>query len=321
MLKSTVAALLILVIFACTKNPLSDISVDDFHPEAQVGIYTVSQSECALMRYRKIIKSDSPVGCERLRKVVFNFFPISSRLMRSTFALDSLYRSIPPPSSGIRQRAANNVVPHPKGAVIVLDVVAGEVLNLFGELYRLKFPIKSAIPIEYFSQQERVTEDMNNTLAFDSRFITNETRWSEHAYGVAIDINPIQNPYLDIENTSRAEVIPRDATEGYLNRAKYRVGKPVRVGMTEDVALVFAKHGFAVWGGDWNTPIDYMHFQVGSRQFIDYLVALPLEGAKVLFRRYVSQLNQCLEMGGARNDAALLRKSCVEEVTAAFEPQ
>ncbi|WP_226646454.1 M15 family metallopeptidase [Microbulbifer variabilis] len=279
---------------ACTKNSLNHVTEEDFHPESEVGIYDISEDECALMIYRKIIIKDSPIGCERLKKVVFEFYPLAEERSSETEAKN-------------------------KGALIVLDVVADNVLALFNELYQRQFPIKSAIPIEYFSKKERKTEDMNNSLAFDSRPITDGSKWSEHAYGVAIDINPLQNPYLYIDQSSKAIVVPEDAKEGYLNRAKYRVGKPLRVGMSEDVATVFAKHGFAIWGGDWNIPIDYMHFQIGSRQFIEHLVALPLEEANALFRRYVKQLNQCFQKKGPTDNVALLRKSCVEQVSKAFE--
>ncbi|QFT54909.1 M15 family metallopeptidase [Microbulbifer sp. THAF38] len=277
-------------LFASAKDPLSHITEKDFRPESEAGIYDISEEECALMIYRKIIIKESPIGCERLKKVVFEFYPLTDEQ---------------PGGAGSEN----------KRALIVLDVVADSVLALFDELYRRQFPIKSAIPIEFFSMQERKTEDMNNSLAFDSRPITGESQWSEHAYGVAIDINPLQNPYLYIDQSSKAIVVPKDAKEGYLNRAKYRVGKPVRVGMSEDVTTVFAKHGFAVWGGDWNIPIDYMHFQVGSRQFIERLVALPIKEAGELFRRYVKQLNQCFQKKEPTDNVALLRKTCVELVS------
>ncbi|MFA0811162.1 M15 family metallopeptidase [Microbulbifer epialgicus] len=320
--KCTVVLIITLELYACSKNPLSDIDIDDFHPEPQIGVYNISQRECELMLYRKVIRSDSPIGCERLKKVVFNFYPltgdqsnINTDLGHQNELKTNAVYMMNKPSDELNDASR----PRPNGALIVLDVVADEVLSLFEELYQLKFPIKSAIPIEYFSKKERLTENMNNSLAFDSRPITDGDKWSEHAYGAAIDINPLQNPYFYIKKSSKAILIPQSATEGYLNRAKYRVGKPVRAGMSEKVTTVFAKHGFVVWGGDWNMPIDYMHFQIGSRQFIEQLVALPLKDAKALFNHFVIQVNQCFEEKADMNDIAHLRKYCVDRIFNAFD--
>ncbi|WP_444886160.1 M15 family metallopeptidase [Microbulbifer sp. JMSA008] len=302
-------ALIVFVLIACGKDSLRDITEQDFQPGAETGIFNVSQSECELMMYRKITTKESPVGCERLKKVVFDFYPLPE---------DSDIASALNSEHGLKNKNDTN---RQKGAIIVLDVVADNVLALFGELYQRQFPIKSAIPIEYFSKKERKTEDMNNSLAFDSRPITDGSKWSEHAYGVAIDINPMQNPYLYIDKSSKPILIPKNTKEGYLNRAKYRAGKPVRAGMSEDVTSLFAMYGFAVWGGDWDVPIDYMHFQVGSRQFIEHLVALPIEQARLLFENYTSQLRQCFEHGKSISDVNFLRKYCVDKVSAAFEPR
>ncbi|WP_444913039.1 M15 family metallopeptidase [Microbulbifer sp. PAAF003] len=299
MYKKAIAAIAGLVLFACTKDQARNIDVNDFEPEAKTGIYDISQEDCELMRLRQVLRSNSPIGCERLKRVVFNYVPLLD-----TPAQDNV---------GIGADLDR------RGAVVVLDIVAKNVLSLFGEIYRSRFPIQSAIPVEYFTLQERMADDRNNTLAFDSRPITGGSRWSEHAYGVAIDINPLQNPYLYIDKHTRAKVIPKDATEGYLNRAKFRPGKPTRMGMSEDVTTIFARHGFVVWGGDWNVPIDYMHFQVGSRQFINRLVTLPKESAKQLFNRYTQQLNLCFEESNSIKSATHLRKHCVDKVVSEFD--
>ena len=80
-------------------------------------------------------------------------------------------------------------------------------------------------------------------------------------YGAAIDINPIQNPYMSFSNNKTITVEPKASTELYISRKKYRTtNKPVRSGLTEDVIDVFSNNGYLIWGGYWNTPIDYQHF-------------------------------------------------------------
>ncbi|MDC0865215.1 M15 family metallopeptidase, partial [Rickettsiaceae bacterium] len=70
------------------------------------------------------------------------------------------------------------------------------------------------------------------------------------------DINPIQNPYIIIDdNASSCDVFPREAVR-FLNRNNQRVG------MVEPIVKIFAKYGFSQWGGDWNSLIDYHHFQI-----------------------------------------------------------
>lgn len=294
---------LIVILSSCSTRHSVDVSSKDFHAKSQAGIYLVSAQECELMMQRQVLHRQSPLKCERLKKVVFPFYPFPTEFVN---IMDSE-----------RDRPSSSM-----GALVVLDVVAEQVLSLFNTLYQFQFPLNQAIPIEYFSEQEKLKDNINNSYAFDSRLITRGTTWSEHAYGVAIDINPFQNPYLYVGGDSRALVIPKSAVSQYLNRAKYRPGKATRFGMAEEVVLEFAKHGFVNWGGDWDSPIDYMHFQVGSRDFIDKLTSLPFGRAKAWFSAYVAQMNTCLKTVKTTqgfSDQDLARKFCVEKVTTAFQ--
>ena len=83
----------------------------------------------------------------------------------------------------------------------------------------------------------------------------NTNRWSSHAYGIAIDINPMQNPYLMLnQNTSTINIFP-DKGISYVNR------RVMRAGMVEDIVPVFAQHGFTEWSEIGIKP-DYHHFQI-----------------------------------------------------------
>ena len=94
------------------------------------------------------------------------------------------------------------------------------------------------------------TGDGNNTAAFVCRAARRQTRWSAHAYGLAIDVNPVENPYIE-----SGRVHPR-AGRAYLNRSRVRRGMAVPGG-----ALVgaFASVGWS-WGGRWTSAPDYQHF-------------------------------------------------------------
>lgn len=142
------------------------------------------------------------------------------------------------------------------GELIVLDQVAESVLEIFKELFELKFPIGKMIPMEEFGGDDVRSMKANNSSAFNGRKVARTDRWSSHAYGCAIDINPVQNPYLLLnENKELIEVIPPEG-EKYLDRSSQRKG------MVEEVVPIFVKHGFSDWGGSWEAKPDYHHFQI-----------------------------------------------------------
>ncbi len=142
-----------------------------------------------------------------------------------------------------------------KGEMIVLDVLADSVLAIFKELHDLQFPIEKAIPVDEFGGDDVASMEANNSSAFNSRRIMNTDRWSSHAYGAAIDINPRQNPYVPNAELTDFKVYPSGG-EPFLDREN------VRMGMVEPIVPIFKKHGFTEWGGDWKSPLDYHHFQV-----------------------------------------------------------
>ena len=91
----------------------------------------------------------------------------------------------------------------------------------------------------------------NNSSAFNFRTIAGTNTISRHGFGMAIDINPIQNPYVRGNN-----VLP-EAGRAYLNRNDVRPGMIVRGG---PVYEAFISRGW-IWGGNWNSLQDYHHFE------------------------------------------------------------
>ncbi|MEQ9310309.1 MAG: M15 family metallopeptidase [Balneolaceae bacterium] len=142
------------------------------------------------------------------------------------------------------------------GNLIVLDIISQNIEKLFNELVDLEFPIYQMLPIEEFGGDDVLSMKANNSTSFNGRLVARTNRWSSHAYGTAIDINPIQNPYLLLnEQRELIEVIPPDG-EKFLDR------KNRRKGMVEEIVALFAKHGFTEWGGSWKEKPDYHHFQL-----------------------------------------------------------
>jgi hypothetical protein len=182
---------------------------------------------------------------------------------------------------------------HHNGKMVVFDVVAAQVLNIFEALYAGGFPIHQIKLMNEFLGDDNKAMEANNTSSFNGRKIANTTRWSIHSYGMAIDINPIQNPFLDTEykpDKKAIEVFPPEGIN-YINR------KNIRLGMVEsviegskDLSVVdlFKKNGFSVWGGDWNFPLDLHHFQIPTED-AKKLATISLDEGKAYFNNLLKR--------------------------------
>jgi len=137
------------------------------------------------------------------------------------------------------------------GHMIVAEEIADEVLDIFREIYVSGFPIYSIRLIDYFYADDYLSLAANNSSAFNFRYIANTNVISRHGFGMAIDINPIQNPYVRGDN-----VLP-EAGRAYLDRNDVRPGMIVR---GDVVYQAFTIRGWT-WGGNWTSPIDYHHFE------------------------------------------------------------
>jgi hypothetical protein len=141
---------------------------------------------------------------------------------------------------------------HSDGKMIVIDTIAEKVLEVFKELHKRKFPIAKIKLMNDYNGDDELSMADNNTSAFICREVTGGGRISLHSYGVAIDVNPIQNPYISIDNL-QVKISPKEGAN-YINRTN------IRPGMVEPVVDVFTSNGFIIWGGSWNDPVDWMHF-------------------------------------------------------------
>ena len=139
---------------------------------------------------------------------------------------------------------------HQRGTLIVNADVADEVVDIFGSIYRDRYPIELIEPVDTYSGDDDASMAANNTSGFNCRAVTGGTSWSDHAYGRAIDINPIQNPYV-----SSVQVLPT-AGDSYVNRTVYH---PAMIRPGDVVVRAFAKHRWQ-WGGNYRTLKDYQHF-------------------------------------------------------------
>lgn len=142
------------------------------------------------------------------------------------------------------------------GVLIMNKIVSSEVVAIFQALYQQHFPIARMQPISDFHGDDVAAMVANDTSGFDCRLMTQESDYSAHAYGTAVDINPLLNPYI-----SGSVILP-------LQARKYVMRKPAYPGMIANQSAIyqfFHQKGWR-WGGDWVELKDYQHFEKDFRQ-------------------------------------------------------
>lgn len=225
-------------------------SVNAVNAKGDQYMFTVSTIPTELentMKKHNIWSDDCPIPIERLRLVTLSYIDM------------------------------NNTPKH-DGQLVILDATADHVMSIFKTLYDMRFPIQSINTIDHYTGNDEASMADNNSSAFNYRAIEGqEDMISVHSYGTAIDINPKQNPYIILtdEDTPHVFVYPT-AGKYYINRTNHRKG------MVEPIVNVFKQHGFPVWGGNWNDPLDWHHFQT-SRLVAELLSSMSPKHATEFF--------------------------------------
>ncbi|WP_193048017.1 M15 family metallopeptidase [Mycolicibacterium baixiangningiae] len=162
-----------------------------------------------------------PVGPERLRRVELNHLGFDGRTHR--------------------------------GELVVHEQVVAQVIEIFEHLYRLGYPIAKMRTVEHYpGADDELSMRDNNTSAFNCRGIPGSQSWSYHAYGRAIDLNPLLNPYI-----GRSGAVEPANAGPYADRGRT---DPGILHAADPAVLAFTDRGWH-WGGDWRTPKDYQHFE------------------------------------------------------------
>jgi D-alanyl-D-alanine carboxypeptidase len=216
---------------------------------AQDAVAPITPERCAHMKAHRVLNPGAPVGCDRLRLLTFAYLGFDGQT-------------------------------HADAELVVLDAVAEHALAIFVALRERGFPIAGVKLMDAFNGNDDAAIAANNTSSFNVRAVAGSGNISLHSYGVAIDLNPVQNPYV-IRTANGLIVEPRSAAQ-YANRRNQRPG------MAEPVIALFAQHGFAEWGGRWANPTDYQHFQVGRGLAYRLARASPAQ-ARELFEQVVQK--------------------------------
>jgi hypothetical protein len=223
------------------------------------AVAPIGAAFCADMRAHHVLGSAPKVGCERLRLVKFSYFGFDDKT-------------------------------HDDGEMVVMDAAATHVLRIFQRLREMRFPIAKARPMNDYGGDDDASTRDNNSSAFNDRNVAGGGSISLHAYGLAIDLNPVQNPYLT-RSGGKLRIDPAAGAD-FTNRMNDRPSQRLRSGMAEAVIRVFADDGFLIWGGYWHEPIDYQHFQTG-RKLAERLAGLSPSEATKSFDGVVDRFRAC----------------------------
>jgi hypothetical protein len=137
------------------------------------------------------------------------------------------------------------------GQLVANKDAAASLVAVFRRLYAAGFPIRRMRLVDAYGGNDYRSIEADNTSAFNCRAATGSTHWSQHAYGRAIDVNPIENPYVTSGGTTS-----HPASRPYLDRSRRRRGMAYEGGVLVEA---FRAVGWG-WGGTWSGIKDYQHF-------------------------------------------------------------
>lgn len=141
------------------------------------------------------------------------------------------------------------------GEIIVNTSVAEDVVEVFAALHEARFPLEQMRVTTFEEIDDHPTGDFNETGSFVCRPAVGSANWSQHAFGLAIDVNPFHNPYL------KSDLVIPELASAYVDREDARPGM---IFAGDVVTEAFASVGWS-WGGNWNSLKDWMHFSTNGR--------------------------------------------------------
>jgi len=142
------------------------------------------------------------------------------------------------------------------GEMVVHKSVAKEVVTIFKFLYNIQYPIRKMQLVSNYKGSDFASIEADNTSAFNCRLVDGTNRWSKHSYGKAIDINPIENPYV-----SNSGHIAHKKSLHYIKRVHRSKSAAQKAVIVKEDAIVklFKSYGWR-WGGNFKCCKDYQHF-------------------------------------------------------------
>lgn len=274
--------------FIVTLLILVNFMTQDSHASGMFSIKDLSDKNIAEMHKNKVLKK--PYFCDpsRLKILKISYYDFAGKT-------------------------------HNDGKIVVLDAAAQSVIKIFKEIYENKFPLQSVKLMDNFNGDDDLAMRDNNSSAFNQRVISGSDKLSIHSYGLAIDINPVQNPFIIFNHQDGSVQYHPSSGVKYINRPKIDSDESKKdakkSGFVEPIVKIFHKNGLNIWGGNWKDPIDYHHFQT-SRSLADLLVKMDGKDAEIFFKAHVKFLNK--ENKGEEELIKYAKKQLGEDLVAIY---
>ena len=142
-----------------------------------------------------------------------------------------------------------------EGELICNERISAPLIEIFEKLYAASYPIEKIRLIDEYDADDELSMRDNNSSCFNFRYVSFTNRISLHGYGLAVDINPLYNPY--IKTVDGKKIIAPDNSADFEDRTK---NFPYKIEEDDLCCKLFAEHGF-LWGGNcWDDEKDYQHF-------------------------------------------------------------
>lgn len=147
-----------------------------------------------------------------------------------------------------------------EGELICNKLITQDIVEIFYELYKNEYFVEKIKLIDEYDGDDDASMADNNTSSFNYRNVAGSTSLSKHSLGLAIDVNPLYNPYITYNGDGTENVSPVSAI-AYVDRDN---NFPYKIDETDLCYKLFVQHGF-IWGGNWNSCKDYQHFQKSEK--------------------------------------------------------
>jgi poly-gamma-glutamate synthesis protein (capsule biosynthesis protein) len=141
-----------------------------------------------------------------------------------------------------------------QGELIVNVSAASGMTTAFRLLFEAGFPIRQMRVVDDFGGDDERSMIADNTSAFNCRLVPGTKVWAQHAYGLAVDINPFENPEV------RGGTADPPAAAAWADRSR---SSPALITAGDAAWRAFRVIGW-IWGGDWRSLKDYMHFSANG---------------------------------------------------------
>jgi hypothetical protein len=142
------------------------------------------------------------------------------------------------------------------GGLVVNAAVTGKMILVFRKLFAMHYPIRKMVPVDTYHGSDFASIQADNTSSFNCRDATGSSSWSEHAYGLAVDLNPCENPYVAADGYEAHQHCRQYVDRSLQDRGMIHAG--------DRVVRAFAWVGWG-WGGVWPGARDYQHFSANGQ--------------------------------------------------------